>query len=92
MNINDIIENLFELRKQDNGDFVIYFSGDVMKRLVNCKDVSMEFIENYYIQEKDFFEGNEIEYEEVDMGQLVDEYVREGLWDWKKEVKEYVGN
>lgn len=92
MNINDIIENLFELRKQDNGDFVIYFSGDVMKRLVNCKDVSMEFIENYYIQEKEFFEGNEIEYEEVDMGQLVDEYVREELWDWRKEVKEYVGN
>lgn len=64
-----------------------------MQRLVNCKDVSMEFIENYYAQQTLFFEGNEIEYVEVvDMGQLLDEYVREGLWDWKKEVKEYVGN
>ena len=93
MDIFEIMDSLFRLKKQGD-DFGIYFDGKLLMKLVNCKNVSMDFIKDHYEMEKEFIvEDNfEVPYEEVDMSEILEEQIREGDWDWKREVKEYVGN
>lgn len=94
--LNDYINKNFVLVREGD-DFCILFENKVYTRMVNCKDVSEDFIKYYYEGVKeialddgiDDFDG---EPDVVDMRELVDEWVREELWDWRKEVKEYKGH
>lgn len=92
----DYIDKNFVLVR-DGDDFCILLGDKVYTKMVNCKDVSEDFIKYYYDGAKeivlddgiDDFDG---EPDVEDMRALVDEWVREELWDWRKEVKEYKGH
>lgn len=82
---------------RDGEDFCILFGDKVYTKMVNCKDVSEDFIKYYYESLKEIVldDGIQIfdsEPDVEDMRELVDEWVREELWDWRKEVKEYKGH
>ena len=64
-------------------------------KMQNCKDVSKDFIMAFYEQEKEWImeEGIEEERSYVeDMRVLLDDWIKEDAWDWRKQVKEYKGN
>ena len=74
-------------------DFCILFENKVYTRMVNCKDVSEDFIKYYYESVKEIALDDGIDdLDVIDMRELVDEWVREELWDWRREVKEYKGH
>ena len=94
--LNDYIDKNFILVRRGD-DFCIFFGDKVYTRMVNCKDVSEDFIKYYYESVKeialdDGIDGLDGEPDVVDMRELVDEWIREELWDWRKEVKEYKGH
>ena len=95
MERNYIDKNFVLVR--DGEDFCILFGDKVYTKMVNCKDVSEDFIKYYYESLKEIVldDGIQIfdsEPDVEDMRKLVDEWVREELWDWRKEVKEYKGH
>lgn len=92
----DYIDKNFVLVR-DGDDFCILFEDKVYIRMVNCKDVSEDFIKYYYESVKEIALDGDIydfdgKLDGVDMRELVDEWVREELWDQRKEVKEYKGH
>lgn len=92
----DYINKNFVLVR-DGDDFCILFEDKVYTKMVNCKDVSEDFIKYYYESLKEIVldDGIQIfdsEPDVVNMRELVDEWIREELWDWRKEVKEYKGH
>lgn len=94
--LNDYIDKNFVLVR-DGEDFCILLGDKVYMKMVNCKDVSEDFIKFFYGQEKEWImeEGFEEYPEETiieDMNKIVDEFIREGLWYWRNEVKEYKGH
>lgn len=95
MERNYIDKNFVLVR--DGEDFCILFEDKVYTKMTNCKDVSEDFIKYYYESLKEIVldDGIQIfdsEPDVEDMRELVDEWVREELWDWRKEVKEYKGH
>lgn len=76
-------------------DFYIY-CGDVKRiHFYNCKDVSEAFLKDMFDTYREFIgeQGyDEINYEEIDVREMLEWAIRDGAWDWRKEVREYAGH
>lgn len=90
----DYIDKNFVL-KRSGKDFLIFLGDKIYVRMENCKNVSKEFIVEVYKSEKELILDDGIDFDResyvINMEEYVDEWIREGLWDWRKEVKEYKG-
>ena len=80
-----------KLRKIDSDNYEVLFDNSIIvEKLKNCHRVSEEFIKNYFEEAKEIYlESIGDKWEDVDMDEMVDEAIREGCWDWRKEVGIY---
>lgn len=91
-NFQKIISDSFKLRKVDYDNYEILIGTTVVIRLIHCYYVSMGFIEDTLETQKEFFlEDYDGEVKEIDMEELLEQAIREGWWDWKREVAVYKG-
>lgn len=91
-NFQKIISDSFKLRKVDYDNYEILIGTTVAIRLIHCYYVSMGFIEDTLETQKEFFlEDYDGEVKEIDMEELLEQAIREGWWDWKREVAVYKG-
>lgn len=87
-----IISDSFKLKKVDCDNYEILIGTTVVIRLIHCYYVSMGFIEDTLETQKEFFlEDYNGEVKEIDMEKLLDQAIREGWWNWKREVAVYKG-
>lgn len=81
----------YRIKKISDDEYWLLIEGNVFDRYINCKNVSEAFLLECIIWDIVFIleEGLEEDHEkETDMEELLDDWIKEGLWDWKKEVKE----
>ena len=81
----------YEIQQVSLDEYLFCVEGKVRVRYINCSKVSEEFLKHCLIWDIVFIleEGYEECQEEVsDAEELLDDWIKEGLWDWKKEVKE----
>lgn len=85
------IMDSLKLRKIDSDNYEVLFDNSIIiERLKNCHRVSEEFIKSYFEESKEnYLDSIGDELEDVDMDEMVDEAIREGWWDWRKEVGVY---
>ena len=85
-------ELLYEIKEISLDEYQFYVDGKLYNKYINCSKVSEEFLKYCFICDISFIldDGYEErgEFDVIDMEELVDEWIREGMWDWKKEVKE----
>lgn len=90
----DYINNNFVLKRVGK-DFCIFLEDKMYMKMENCNNVSADFIVEVYKSEKELILDDGIDFDRepyvINMEEYVDEWIREGLWDWRKEVKEYKG-
>ena len=86
----------YEIKQVSLDEYLFCVNGKVYVRYVNCSKVSEEFLKYCFVCDISFIldDGYEErkEFDVVDMEEFVDEWIREGMWDWKKEVKERKGH
>ena len=78
-------------------EYRLYIEGFLYAKYINCSKVSEEFLKeclasNIAFVFEDGYDDEIDSFETVDAEELLDEWIRENLWDWKKEVKERVGH
>ena len=81
----------YEVKQISLDEYLFCVDGKARVRYINCSKVSEEFLRHCLIWDIAFIleDGYEECQEEIlDAEELLEEWIREGLWDWKKEVKE----
>ena len=82
----------YEVKQISLDEYLFCVDGKVRVRYTNCSKVSEEFLRHCLVWDIAFIleDGYEEYKEEVRLNaeELLEEWIREGLWDWKKEVKE----
>lgn len=82
----------YEIKQVSLDEYLFCVDGKVYVRYVNCSKVSEEFLRECFIWNIAFIlEDGYEEYSgetETNVEELLDEWIGEGMWDWKKEVKE----
>lgn len=82
----------YEVQQVSLDEYKFYIEGFLYAKYINCSKVSEAFLKECIASDIAFI--LEDGYDEtdpfmtVDAEELLDEWIREGLWDWKKEVKE----
>lgn len=81
---------------KEGEDFYIYCMNDKKAHFYNCKGISEAFLEEMLecyreVLAEDGYDVIE-EVEEIDLNELLDQQIKDGVWDWRKEVKEYIGH
>lgn len=86
------ILNSFELKKIDFDNYAIFCGSQKVIELKNCYYVSEDFIRQVFETQREFFfEGGYEKVREIDVKELLDQAIREGQWDWRREVIVYKG-
>jgi len=82
----------YEVKQVSLDEYLFCVDGKVHIRYTNCNKVSEEFLKQCLIWDIAFIlEDGYEEYQEerkLNAEELLEEWIREGGWDWKKEVKE----
>ena len=83
----------YEVKQISLDEYQFYVGDRLYIKYINCSKVSEAFLKKCLMSEMTFiFEDgyDEIDdsFETIDAEELLDEWIREGLWNWKKEVKE----
>ena len=82
----------YEVKQISLDEYLFCVDGKVRVRYTNCSKVSEEFLRYCLISDIAFIleDGYEEFQEEIRLNaeELLEEWIREGIWDWKKEVKE----
>lgn len=82
----------YEIKQVSLDEYLFCVDGKVHIRYINCSKVSEEFLKQCLIWDIAFIlEDGYEEYQEErreNAEELLEEWIREGGWDWKKEVKE----
>ena len=77
-------------------DFYIKCGEERCRLLYNCKNVSAAFLKDFLQFEKEQIweqlSGDGLMYMEIDMRQELDDAIKDDAWNWRNQVKEYVGN
>lgn len=86
----------YEVKQISLDEYLFCVDGKVRVRYTNCSKVSEEFLRYCLISDIAFIleDGYEEFQEEIRLNaeELLEEWIREGIWDWKKEVKERNGH
>ena len=82
----------YEIKQVSLDEYLFCVDGKVYVRYVNCSKVSEEFLKHCLTWDIALIleDGYEEHSEEVrsNAEEVLEDWIREGLWDWKKEVKE----
>ena len=82
----------YEIQQVSLDEYRFYVGGCLYAKYINCSKVSEAFLRECFTSDIDFIlEDGYDETEDfmtIDAEELLDEWIREGMWDWKKEVKE----
>lgn len=82
----------YEIWQVSLDEYRFYVGDRLYAKYINCSKVSEAFLRECFTSDIDFIlEDGYDETEDsmtIDAEELLDEWIREGLWDWKKEVKE----
>lgn len=83
----------YEVKQISLDEYRFYVGDRLYIKYINCSKVSEAFLKECLMSEMTFiFEDGYDEIDDsfttIDAEELLDEWIREGLWNWKKEVKE----
>ncbi len=82
----------YEVKQISLDEYWFCIEGFPYAKYINCSKVSEAFLRECFTSDIDFIlEDGYDETEDsmiIDAEELLDEWIREGSWDWKKEVKE----
>ena len=86
----------YEIQQVSLDEYRLYIEGFLHVKYINCSKVSEEFLKECLASDIAFIlEDGYDEMETsttIDAEELLDEWIRENLWDWREEVKERVGH
>ena len=87
----------YEIQQVSLDEYRLYIEGFLHVKYINCSKVSEAFLKECLASDIAFIleDGYDEETETsttIDAEELLDEWIRENLWDWKEEVKERVGH
>lgn len=87
----------YEVQQVSLDEYRLYVEGSLYVKYINCSKVSEAFLKECVASDiafvfEDGYDETIDSYMTTDAEELVDEWIRENLWDWKKEVKERVGH
>lgn len=86
----------YEIQQVSLDEYRLYIEGFLHVKYINCSKVSEAFLKECFASNIAFIlEDGYDEMETsttIDAEELLDEWIRENLWDWKEEVKERVGH
>lgn len=86
----------YEIQQVSLDEYRLYIEGFLHVKYINCSKVSEAFLKECFVSNIAFIlEDGYDEMETsttIDAEELLDEWIRENLWDWKEEVKERVGH
>ena len=86
----------YEIQQVSLDEYRFYVGDRLYAKYINCSKVSEAFLRECFTSDitfifEDGYDEND-SFETIDAEELLDEWIREGLWDWKKEVKERIGH
>lgn len=86
----------YEIQQVSLDEYRLYIEGFLHVKYINCSKVSEAFLKECFASDIAFIlEDGYDEMETsttIDAEELLDEWIRENLWDWREEVKERVGH
>lgn len=86
----------YEVQQVSLDEYKFYIEGFLYAKYINCSKVSEAFLKECIVSDIAFILDDGYDetdsFMTIDAEELLDEWIREGLWDWKKEVKERVGH
>lgn len=87
----------YEVQQVSLDEYRLYVEGSLYVKYINCSKVSEAFLKECVASDiafvfEDGYDETIDSYMTTDAEELVDEWIRENSWDWKKEVKERVGH
>ena len=87
--VDEKVSELIRVEEVSLDEYIIYFGEEVHERFYNCEKVSEAFLREMIVLSIEILkEGWESAHSETDVEKLLDEWIQEGLWDWRFEVKE----
>lgn len=93
------VENELEYKVQQVSldEYKLYIEGFLYAKYINCSKVSEEFLKECLASDiafvfEDGYDDTDDSYMTIDAEELLDEWIREDMWDWRKEIKERVGH
>ena len=83
----------YKIQQVSLDEYRFYVGDRLYAKYINCSKVSEAFLRECFTSDIDFiledgYDRIDDSFETIDAEELLDEWIREGLWDWKKEVKE----
>lgn len=87
----------YEVQQVSLDEYRLYIEGFLYAKYINCSKVSEAFLKEFIVSDiafvfEDGYDDGIDSYMTIDAEELLDEWIREGMWDWKEEVKERVGH
>lgn len=87
----------YEVQQVSLDEYRLYIEGFLYAKYINCSKVSEAFLKEFIASDiafvfEDGYDDGIDSYMTIDAEELLDEWIREGMWDWKEEVKERVGH
>ena len=83
----------YEIKEISLDEYWFCVDGFLYAKYINCSKVSEAFLRECFTSDIDFiledgYDRIDDSFETIDAEELLDEWIREGMWDWKKEIKE----
>lgn len=83
----------YEIQQVSLDEYRFYVGDRLYAKYINCSKVSEAFLRECFTSDiafilEDGYDETDDSFEIIDAEELLDEWIREGSWDWKKEVKE----
>ena len=87
----------YEVQQVSLDEYRLYIEGFLYAKYINCSKVSEAFLKEFIASDiafvfEDRYDDGIDSYMTIDAEELLDEWIREDMWDWKREVKERVGH
>ena len=87
----------YEVQQVSLDEYKLYIEGFLYAKYINCSKVSEAFLKESLASDiafvfEDGYDETNISFMTIDAEELLEEWIREGMWDWKEEVKERVGH
>ena len=83
----------YEIQQVSLDEYRFYVGDRLYIKYINCSKVSEAFLKECLTSDitfilEDGYDETDDSFETIDAEELLDEWIKEGSWDWKKEVKE----
>lgn len=87
----------YEIKQVSLDEYKFYIEGFLHAKYINCSKVSEAFLKECIASDiafilEDGYDDMDNSFMTIDAEELLDEWIREGMWDWKEEVKERKGH